>query len=92
MNKGLSSIASLIAGFALVVAPAYASNNCCRMTGTTIGCAGSENFLVICGIDWPPVMTCTGSTPGAPYPNAEFTGPTGTDHNSPAVGWCGSLW
>lgn len=77
-------VAALIATSITVV------HACCQMNGTTVGCAGTRNFLVVC--KWccpvPEIVSCTGTSPGSTYPDATGGNATGTTDAYPAVGGC----
>jgi len=65
---------------------AYAVNNCCGMTGTIVACDGTANYFVVC--DLVHTAICTASSPGSPYPDAEYASPSGTDHIELKPGAC----
>jgi len=61
---------------------------CCQMNGTTIGCDGTRNMLVVCQLYPPVVAVCTMSSPGTEYQHATGGNPTGTMEASPRIGAC----
>ena len=78
---------------ALVVLPmktAFAVlNNCCGMTATIVACEGTASYWMICHwLPFPEDAYCTGSSPGTPYPDAEYTSPNGLDTIVPKTASC----
>lgn len=62
---------------------------CCQMNGTVLGCNGTRNTLVFCGLTPHPVFEiCTVESPGSEYPDATGGNDSGTMDASPRVGIC----
>jgi hypothetical protein len=80
------------AGIALQGIALAQYSNCCQMSGTVVGCSYIGNHIVVCSY-WPPqVDTCTGSSPGTPFPSGQSIHANGKAEANPNVDWCGTIW
>ena len=77
-------VAAMVA-LAITGSLAYA---CVQNNGTTVGCAGTGNYIIVCAL-WPPsVQICTGTSAGSTYTDATGGNATGLMDASPGVGGC----
>ncbi len=58
------------------------------MNGTTMGCEGRRNMLVLCQVYPPGLAVCTVESPGSVYADATGGNDTGTMEAAGRVGTC----
>jgi hypothetical protein len=78
-------VTGLVAVMAVSGSIAYA---CVVDNGTTIGCAGTSNYFIVCSLYPFSTQICTGTSAGSTYTDATGDNATGTDDASPWVGVC----
>jgi hypothetical protein len=77
---------------AVIAASITVVHACCQMNSSTIGCAGSRTFAVVCKAccPWPDLAFCSGSSAGTSYPDGTGGNRNGTAYSEPKVGICKS--
>ncbi|HXI70047.1 MAG TPA: hypothetical protein VNN22_06780 [Verrucomicrobiae bacterium] len=90
MKNKIKTIAAAVV-VALMAASATVAFACIDMSGSTVGCDGTQNVLELCSCIIPVIActweNCTGTSPGSPYPDAGI-GSSGSGGASPRIGLC----